>query len=415
MRILVCGDSQSQCEQTKAEISLHGDVDVLAGKKLKGALTRLFKSISSLLDSNCPTDEGVPAGEFDDYDLVIVENSLTELRLGGARLTAETIVGYLRAFTNISYIISLNKKPHVDFDLKFLFGDNQSLADLALNTRHLSNMRLWDENAVTDFAPWYWPRLHDAASRRKEQIKFVSGNFSKSVWEALRFPTEADEYLSFRARDALASPSGQDIRSAKFEDLLDSSRTVTPAERERLKELAERGFNWASRAVHRITAYEMDRWLRLEVLATQDVLIDLPHLVAQMPILLGEQSNDIDKWNLAASEIGEPFSLDSALFETHVAPARFGESMWVPTPCFWWPTLKADDELNQEYFYADEDWPDAVFCEDVSRFVLLSDEDDSELPQEFEAEIAGSWPRRFIVAVNDYHYSPRSRILGSAI
>ena len=414
MRILVCDDNPAQCDLTKTAIDLYGDVQVLAGRELKGALTNLFETVSTLLDGNLVRDEWVQARVFDGFDLVIVDNNLAELDLDGARLTAETIIGYLRAFTDISYIVSLNKNPHVDFDLRYLFGDYQSLADLALNSQHLSNRCLWSAEVITGFAPWYWPRLHDAASRRKDQIEFVGENIEESVWETLGFPTEADEYLSFRAKAALASSADQDVQRATFQAFFDSSRTVVPAEREKLKELAALGGVPAERAVHRIVAYEVDRWLRRDVLGTQDVLIDLPHLVAQMPILLGEQSNELVEWNQVATDEEAPFNLDQALFETHLAPARFGQSMWVPTPCFWWPVLKADEGLNQRFFDAEGDWPEAVFCEDISRFVALSDEGDFGPPQEFEAEIAGSWPRRFVVDVEGKLYSPRSRILGRA-
>ena len=102
------------------------------------------------------------------------------------------------------------------------------------------------------------------------------------------------------------------------------------------------------------------------------------------------------------------------MFETHLKPARFGHGMWAPGPCFWWPGLKSDEALAERFFAEDGDWPDAVFCEDVSRFVAISGKGEPEPPQEFEAEIEGSWVRRYIACVEDNLYSPRSRILGSA-
>ena len=414
MRILVCDDRPDQCDRTKTAIDSRGEVHVLGGQELKRALTTLFQGVSTLLNGNVVRDEWVHAKAFNGYDLAIVDNNLAELDLDGARLTAETIIGYLRAFTDISYIISLNKNPHVDFDLRYLFGDYQSLADLALNSQHLSNSGLWSTDVVAGFAPWYWPRLREAATRRKDQIEFVGENIDESVWDTLGFPSEADEYLSFRAKAALTLSSVRDLQRATFRDFFDSSRTVAPAERDKLKKLVSLGNVRAREAVHRIAAYEVDRWLRRDVLGTQDVLIDLPHLVAQMPILLGERSNELDEWNRVVTEEEAPFNLDQALFDTYLAPARFGGSIWVPTPCFWWPILKAHAELNQRFFDAEENWPEAVFCEDVSRFIALSDEGEFGPPQEFECEIAGSWPRRFVVDVEGKLYSPRSRILGRA-
>ena len=413
MRILICDDMPSQCERTEKAIDSKGEVVGLAGTHMKDSLTSLFDNVSSVLNGGSMPDQGLEATDFDGFDLVIVDNNLTGLDLDGARLTAETIIGYLRAFTDVPYIVSLNKNLHVDFDLRFLFGDYQSLADLALNARHLSNGRLWEGNAGDGFAPWYWPRVADAAGRRREQIDFLAKKFDSPVWKSLGFPPEADDYLSLRAKSPLLSTE-KDMREASFEVFFDSSRVLPPAEIKKLKELAGKEVDFARRAVRQISAYEVDRWLRRDVLGAQDVLIDLPHLVAQMPFLLGEHASELDCWNKVVTDGEPPFGLDGPLFETHLGPAHFGHGMWVPGPCFWWPRLKSDDALTERFFAADGDWPDAVFCEDVSRFVPITGEGDPDSLQEFEAEIEGSWARRYISYVDDYLYSPRSRILGSA-
>lgn len=410
MKILICDDKLKQAEKTKREIISRGSVKTLAGEDLKETLTSFLGSVSSVLGGSAGTDSELER-PFDGLDVLIVDNNLTDLQMDGARLTAETIIGYLRAFTDTPYIISLNKNPHVDFDLRYLFGDYQSLADLALNTRHLSNRRLWEGKSDGKFAPWYWPRLEDVAARRSKQDTFIEENFERPVWEALGFPEEAGEYLSLRAKSHL-SLADQNEREASFEVFLDTSRTLPPAEIKLLKDLASKENTSARRAVNRISAYEVDRWLRRDVLGTQDVLIDLPHLLSQMPFLLGDNADKLDCWNAVLASEESPFGLHERLYEEHLIPARFNHDMWVPGPCFWWPSLKSDDALTELFFNAKGDWPDAVFCEDVSRFVPVKDEVNS--PLEFESEIEGSWTRRFIAYVDDYLYSPRSRILGSA-
>lgn len=408
MKILISDDKPEQAEITEREIaSWDGSVTTLASDDLKQALSTFFRdSVSSVLGGNAGVDS-----EFDGYDVLIVDNNLTELKLEGARLTAETIMGYLRAFTNTPYIISLNKNPHVDFDLKDLFGDYESLADLALNTRHLSNRRLLEGNSEEKFAPWYWPQLADAAARRRKQIEFVEENFETSVWDALNFPIEAEEYLSLGAKSPLSS-NKNNVREASFEVFFDSSQALPLADKERLEELAAEQVDLAKRAIHRISAYEVDRWLRCDVLGVQDVLIDLPHLLAQMPFLLGNNAQNLNCWNSVLTSKEPPFGLDQQLFEEHLIPARFEYDMWLPGPCFWWPTLKSDDILAKLFFDAEGDWPDAVFCEDVSCFVISFENENP--PQEFEAEIEGSWIRRHVANLQGHFYSPRSRILGSA-
>lgn len=403
MKILICDDKPEQAERTRQEIASRGTVEVLSNENLKQALSSFLGSVPNILDGVAVTE-----CQFDGYDVLIVDNNLTELQLDGARLTAETIIGYLRAFTDTPYIISLNKNPHVDFDLRYLFGDYQSLADLALNTGHLSNPRLWGENSEGEFAPWYWPRIVEAADRRKKQIEFIADNFSRPVWEALGFPKDANEYLSLQARSPLSSTEGKEWETS-FGSFFSRSRTLPPAEITKLATIQDQS---ARKAVHRISAYEIDRWLRRDVLGPQDVLIDLPHVLAQMPFLLGDKANDLDHWNEVLQYKKPAFGLDDQLFEMHLAPAIFSHSMWVPEPCFWWPILKSDENLTELFFAADGDgWPDAVFCEDASRFISMSGPDTP--PKEFEAEIDGSWRRRYIVQHSNKKYSPLSRILPS--
>ena len=103
-----------------------------------------------------------------------------------------------------------------------------------------------------------------------------------------------------------------------------------------------------------------------DVLGTQDVLIDLPHLVIQMPFLLGENGGNLASWNEAIKQREPPFGLDVTLYESHIKLAYFDHPMWVSGPCFWWPTLKSNDQLTELFLEATDDWPDAVFCEDLS-------------------------------------------------
>lgn len=409
MKVLVCDDNADQCDTAVAALGTQAHVNGLSGAELKGELLNLFGRVAGVLKGNGKSFET----SFDGFDLAIVDNNLADLELKGARLTAEAIIGYLRTFTDIPYIVSLNKNPNVDFDLRYLLGDYQSIADLALNTGHLSNARLWGASGPDDFAPWYWPRLDDAASRRENQIKFVEERLETPTWEVLGFPSEAKSYLSRHAESALWSLGGG-ARSATFGSFFDASRTLLPADRNRLTELMKSGNALARNAVHRVVAHEVDRWIRRDVLGVQDVLIDLPHLLCKMPFLLGERANDVAQWNEVVTAACPPYSLDEDMYEQHLAPTLFTESVWVPTPSFWWPSLRADERLTELFFEATSDWAYAVFCEDVSRFVPVPSDESDVVPQEFEAEIPGSWPRRFVLGVESYEYSPRCRIVGPA-
>lgn len=416
-RTLICDDLKEGCDNAESKlrnVDNAREVTPLHGDALRRVLETVFEVTTGLLQGEHPKAEKpeIPA-KLRNIDLAIVDNNLAELAFGGARLTAEGIIGYLRAFTDIPYFVSLNKNPHVDFDLKYLLGDHESIADLALNTSHLAKSRLWGDHRGADFAPWYWPCLPDAAKRRREQVTFVRENLDVPLWDALGFPSEAINYLSRRAKGGLAPESSeeQDLRSVTFRQCFHVNRSLPPKARDTLLDFAGAGIPWARDAISRIAAAEIDRWMRKDILAPQEVLIDVPHLLSRMPFLLGQNASDLEKWNSAITETEPPFGLDNELHGQHVNDTEFRASCWVPSPCFWWPKLKSDDELRRLFFDSEESWPDAVFCEDISAFVAI-EPDNAAAPTEFEADIEGSWPRRFIARQTSLNFSPRSRIIG---
>ncbi len=424
MNILILDDNERNARNTESkiisqesayrEITPNGRVKLLFDKQSKKELTNFlsndfFAAVSSILKGSEVTENG-KLDWIDEFDVLMIDNNLTDLSLSGVMLTAESIIGYLRAFTDVPYIISLNKNPLVDFDLRYLFGDYQSISDLALNSRHLSSRKLWGEKSEAKFSPWYWPHIKAAVKRRREQIDFVASNLENSVWETLGFPSMEYEYLSLRARSRFLPDI--DIRETSFIEFFKSSHILPPAEIEKINKLANKGNELARKAIYRISAYEVDRWLRRDVLAAQDVLIDLPHLLAQMPFLLGDKVNNIECWNAALEYKDPPFGLNEKFYKKHLIAAHFSHNLWVSGPCFWWPLLKADDDLVKLFFGAKRsDCPDAVFCEDVSNFVSVTGTSDS--PKEFEADIDGSWIRRYVMDLRDWSYSPRRRIIRS--
>ena len=162
MKILVCDDERSKGEKTRQAIAAGTDSEtrLLAQDELAEHIGALFDRAASMVkpDSTAPSTQS--EFESDEYDIAILDNNLSELHIRGARHTAESIAGYARAFGKIPYIVSLNKNPHVDFDLRYLVGDYETHADFALNDKHLPIAALWTGISVNDqFRPWYWPPM----------------------------------------------------------------------------------------------------------------------------------------------------------------------------------------------------------------------------------------------------------------
>lgn len=419
MKVLVCDDIQSRAKRTRRQINnaTGHDVEILAEGALTTAITVLMQRAGGLLGNGQGGALGTTAAcAFDGgFDVAILDNNLSELRIDGARHTAESIAGYVRAFVDLPYIVSLNKTPHVDFDLRHLIGDHDTHTDLALNGAHLANRALWTgdpADAMDEFVPWYWPTLDDIAERRRAQIRFVVEHFEDPILASLGVPAEAAAHgLSRRAKGAL-SPEARNVAGITFREFFEKTcRSLPiPGHRQKLsKMMADR--NTTRDAVGRVVAAELDRWVRRDLLGPQDVLVDLPHLLMRMPFLLGDNARDVERWNETIHAPQAPYGLDGNTYEGHLSNVRFQCEAWTKSPCFWWGSLKANAELSRMFFEkAATPWAAAVFCEDISRF-RLSAGGGAGVPKEFAGEFEGTWSRRHVAYVKGRRYRPQSRLV----
>ena len=426
MKILVCDDYEDRGADTLQEIANskvdHEPIGAF-GNTLKEGIDALFEHARRVLSGELTRSPAPLKGtvfEQSDVDIVILDNNLAALDVSGARHTAESIAGYIRAFTSTPYIVSLNKNPEVDFDLRHLIGDYHTQADVALNTDHLANRALWRARpgaGVNHFQPWYWPFLSEAPTKRRRQIAFVKEHLSEPVLEALSFSADHIDYLSRHAKGAL-SPETEDgsIGTVTFREFFERSCRSLPIRKER-EELASKidsesptERSTALRIVARVIAAEIDRWIRRDLLGPQDVLVDVPHLLMRMPFLLGSNASRLKQWNKAVLAPRRPFGLSEGIYRKHLARASFTRSIWVKSPCFWWQSLKADERLNRMFVADESNWVDAAFCEDVSRFKALSSGARLSEPREFTTEFEGTWNRRHVAVIEGKKYSPRSRL-----
>ena len=415
MKILVCDDHKRHGEQVRRRIEKETghDTKILSETSLKKEIRGFFERVRSVLkgEPSTPVAEDAASAFTSNFDLAILDNNLSTLEFDGARQTAESIAGYLRAFGNIPYIVSLNKNPHVDFDLRYLVGDYQTQADLAVNDEHLSNPALWtgDPKDASDdgFLPWYWPALNAAAERRRKQIRFVEEHLEEPILKTMGFPGPSKS-LSRHARGAL-SPEAELVTTVTFKKFFVTACRSLPIQkdREKLARAASRDDS-ARNVMSRIVAGELEKWFRRDLLGAQDLLVDLPHLLTRMPFVLGPHAGDLRSWNEAASAKEPPYGLSAEIYERHIRDARFVHDIdvWTKSPCFWWRTLKSNVELNQMFFQDESRWANAVFCEDLSRFMAIEN-----AHHEFATEFEGTWNRRYVKCLRSKHYMPKSRLV----
>jgi hypothetical protein len=402
----------------------------VTGDELTTALNELFTRIKKFKTGDergwdfCnykPIDSA-----FNGADLLLLDNNLTLLDNEGPPLTAESIAGYIRAFTSARYIISLNMNPDVDFDLRYLVGDFLTRADLAVNAEHIANKYLWTgdpEDALDAFAPWYWPRLHDAADYRTRQIAFVRDNFDQAVLPSLGFnDATAFAMLSRHALGALspkaaaehdAADGGRALNEITFRDFFLAKNRSLPLQNERDRLNSAYAENDAVREiVARIVAADVDLWLRRDVLGPQEPLVDVPHLTARLPFLLGDRAAEISTWNGVISQRKPPFGWERRVYDEFVAERAFEhQHVWSQKTCFWWSKLNDDDRVNERLLApSGSEWADVVFCEDTSRFEYRLGGADREPPVEFVAEFEGVWNRRHVARLPDIRYAPLTRL-----
>ena len=434
LKVLVCDDIPNRGEDTVDEINkvneMKVDIDIqiqeLFEEELSVEIKKLFERVNEHLapDDTGQSESVVPFNHAGfDCDIVVIDNNLASLDIEGTRLTAEAVAGFVRAFTNARYVVSLNKNPGVDFDLRYLVGDYQTQADLALNTRHLSNPALWTGNlkdTEDGFLPWYWPVLGNISEKRRKQIEFLKNTLNSPIVETLEFPRRAIDYLSRHAVGTLTpdeSAEDNDIQDSAplstvtFEAFfLHSCRSLPVyADRERLAHQASHGNESSREVVANVVAAEIEKWIRRDVLGPQDVLVDVPHLLMRMPFLLGDNVADLDRWHDSLTIKEPPFGMDQEIYHRHISCSRFSHDHLLKSPCFWWPKLKESEVLNDLFFRSGENWPDVVFCEDVSQFRNISTSGEDMEPMEFAAEFEGSWSRRYASLLPRKFYSPKSR------
>lgn len=384
---------------------------------LLALLDQLFQRVEAAVDKPADWSPGEDL-LFDSADMVLLDNNLAHLNVRGARLTAESIAGYVRTFTKCPYVVSLNKNPY-DFDLRYLVGDYQTHADLTLNTSHLANRALWTgriADAKEGFLPSYWPRLQEAADKRRAQIAFVRGAYEQRIFETFGVPKSAYEYLSLHAKGALSSETEIDHVDASGAKTLDAltfadvfvdrgERSVSAFDDRKKLVAGARNPNVLD-VLARAVAAHVDLWFRRDVLGPQEALVDLPHLIARLPIVLEAGRKSVDDWNRVLGAGEAPYGMDPTLHRAHLAPREFGLQAWVSRPAFWWSELKADETLSKMFAKAElGDWPDAVFCEDRSAFVPRSDH----AITPFVAEFEGAWGQRYVARIPGVRYAPLSR------
>lgn len=152
-------------------------------------------------------------------------------------------------------------------------------------------------------------------------------------------------------------------------------------------------------AVARLAAAAIYKWLDRQVLVSQDVLVDAPHLVERMPQFITLGGKPLKAFNATAS-LTNPRGITRDLERF-----AFAKRNWLSRKAFWGIPI----EENQDFFKLPRKVKDAnfAFCEDISQFAPL------DKCREFVADIHGVYSRRHISSTDgqgDVIYTPAFRL-----
>lgn len=430
MQILAIDDRDP--ETIVATINEAVAFEVTAPGKDDPEKTELTAFLTQLFDAAKIAFEGDPSSaktdSFSNIDLVILDFGLTTLSGFGVRLTAEHIAGYIRALTDVPYVVSLNKLGDVDFDLKYLLGDFDTRADLALNTKLLRIPGLWSgETEAGKFCPWYWPRLNEAAKRRKAQIEFIKENLDQPILQSLNFPEDVVEQLSLQAI-AFLSPDADDgeghghgnVRDVTFwQHFRSSNRTLIRDDRRGLFggpdaeiPLTASGDDNIRTIAARVVAGELDFWFRRDILGPQRLLIDAPHLQAKYRFRPGEgEKANPEAWTGTEKEFTPKFGL-AAEFYNIIKDFEFKQAygqvdlVWTDKPCFWLPQIEKSDAFDLLAANHPKRQNNIVFCEDTRQFI----DSKTNAVNRFETALGRGIDVRYVQKIDDFQYSPQSHL-----
>ena len=312
---------------------------------------------------------------LDDVDVLIVDYDLQDLVDASQWSTGLQVVTLARAFTRAKAIVLVNQFGTNSFDLT-LTKAIASNADLDVGSGQLCNPSLWEPSKRAGFAPWTWADgVIAAADRMDATIRWVTERLDDSVLASLGFTADSEQAdaPNFIQPDlwqgCVADPT------TTFREMVSESEFLTSKDRDAFVNFDEP----CARVAASIVAHWLDRW----VIPANEVLIDLPHIASIYPWLLKDR-DDIGIWQTTCTAAGVDVMLEP------LGKHLFAPGFPISRPAVWRKAVLADPDLAEPAGFTYDDFPDVVFCEDVSCFV------DFKRSRSFSSRLPDSDPQRFV-------------------
>ncbi|MBF4615469.1 hypothetical protein [Curtobacterium sp. VKM Ac-1376] len=393
LRVVVCDNDEDRargwCESI-AELAPEAmSVEALPPAEFARALTALNQRV--LGAKRGESFGGDDAIRFDEADVLVIDSDLTpdpDEELDDASVedvlvgeVGDTVVRLARAHSRVGAIVMVNEAVKLrTFDLT-LRRWSDGPADVYITESDVGNPGLWGFGQPADgYRPWSWPALKNL-SRSLPSVTH-GWTLKTRVFEALGLPEEDVARLSGQQIESLVDDV-DDVNEITFADVV-HSRTYglgrQPKEDEELTQQLRTAF-WGVR-----------RWFERVVVAPQDVIIDLPHLLQERPSLMTARG-DLTSLNRAALDWWN--GTESALLpeaQNSLASQLLARPLWNVSAL---PRVERGEGPTAN---------DPVFCEDTSRFASPAD------ASNFDSDLPGVFDSRWVERVQDAAYIPRRRL-----
>ncbi|MCY3859277.1 MAG: hypothetical protein OXG25_10280 [Gammaproteobacteria bacterium] len=368
--------------------SLTLDSEHLDDIDLKASIDELLTR-RSLSRENGQLEQKIGECVFDRADVLILDYDLIHVDETERRHTGEGLARLARTFSNCGAILVLNQFRDIQFDLT-LNGHLWSYADLNLNADLLPTVGLWTNPPWRGFRPWAWNTMSNAVELQRSRTDFVDARYEANILESIGMRQEDVRRMSDSAFEFICPGEGD---PSKLADL-----TFETFLQEKVNDLDARAIGEKDRqAAARFVGSRIGKWLEVDVLAGQDVLVDVPHLIERYPFLLGDHFKDLDAWNNSIHD-------DSTIKELIPNECWFEYPEILSRPAVWRHRFEADEEIvERTYSFEYSKVPAFVFLEDVSQFGELSG------AKEFRAGFHNGFDSRHVLGVDGIRYAPQRR------
>lgn len=314
---------------------------------------------------------------FDVSTILIVDYDL--FKLDEKQVLSGDRVAYLaRCYSNCGLILGVNQDLTSRwFDLTML-DHPEAFTDLSIGSAHLDSKGLWSENTES-FQPSHWPNLINAAVDFEKCVEAVEG--AGDGTDVLSLLGIDDARRNLLPRDLISQV--QKVGATATDQLV-----ATPQELVHQTALGVRLKDEFSNTpwISRIAAARLRKWVDSIVLQRQDLIVDLPHLLARAPGLLSA-SEDSSLWQQSSARDTPPDGLN--IRDVDLAQHLFGWQPWLCRPAWWWPSIASDPSLDG-YRHSSVPEDDLVYCEDLSRFAPRAE------CHRFTSKLGGTFAQRWV-------------------